>query len=115
MNDSEIEIKQSHIGQFDDGLGVFAKRDFKKGEVVLQWNLQILSEAEYTHLNLYEKQNFCHRRDGIIYLYPDPERHVNRAHNPNVVPDFKKTANIAIRDIRKGEELSIPIDIQEDF
>ena len=32
MDDSEVEIKQSHIGQFDDGLGVFAKRDFKKGK-----------------------------------------------------------------------------------
>lgn len=111
----DIQIKNSKIGQFEDGLGAFTKRDFKKGEAVIQWNLSVLSEEEFAALNRYERENFCHRRNGICYHYPDPERHVNRSKNPNVIPDFEKKANIALRDIKKGEELSIPESIEEDF
>jgi hypothetical protein len=52
---------------------------------------------------------------SIHWLYPDPERHVNRSKNPNVLPNFEKQANIALRDIRKGEELSIADNTIEDF
>lgn len=103
----DILLKESEIGQFDDRIGAFANRDFKKGEVIIQWNLKALSEHEYEKLPQYEKVNFCHHRNGIRWLYPDPERHVNRFSHPNVVPDFEKQANIALRDIMKGEELSI--------
>lgn len=51
----------------------------------------------------------------LIYSYPDPERYVNRSKNPYVAPDFEKEANIALCDIRKGEELSISATTQEDF
>lgn len=110
-----ILLKESKIGQFEDGMGAFANRDFKKGEIVIKWDLKILSDEEYQNLPEYEKNNFCHHRGGVHWLYPDPERHVNRFHNPNVIPDFEKQANIAIRDIKKGEELSIASDTIEDF
>jgi hypothetical protein len=110
-----ILLKESKIGQFDDGIGVFANQDFKKGEIVIKWDLKILSDEEYKNLPEYEKINFCHQRNGIRWLYPDPERHVNRFHTPNVVPDFEKQANIALRDIKKGEELSIADNTVEDF
>ena len=110
-----ILLKESKIGQFEDGIGAFANRDFKKGEVVIKWDLKALSNGEYENLPEYEKNNFCHQRDGVHWLYPDPERHVNRFHSPNVVPDFEKQANIAIRDIKKGEELSIADNTIEDF
>ena len=108
-------LKESKIGQFDDRIEAFANRDFKKGEVVIQWDLKTLSEDEYEKLPQYEKDNFCHHRNGIHWLYPDPERHVNRFSHPNVVPDFDKQANIALRDIKKGEELSIADNTIEDF
>lgn len=111
----DILLKESEIGQFDDRIGAFANRDFKKGEVVIQWNLKALSEHEYEKLPQYEKDNFCHHRDGICWLYPDPERHINRFSHPNVAPDFEKQANIALRDIKKGEELSISDNTIEDF
>ncbi len=111
----DILLKESKIGQFDDRIGAFANRDFKKGEVVIKWNLKPLSEDEYEKLPQYEKDNFCHHRNGIRWLYPDPERHVNRFSHPNVVPDFGKQANIALRDIRKCEELSIADNTIEDF
>ena len=115
MDFEEVQIKKSGIGQFKDGLGVFATREFKKGAVVIKWNLKILTEEEYKKLPNYERENFCHRRQGIIYYYPDPERHVNRSKSPNVVADFEKEANIALCDIKKGEELSIPDTTEEDF
>ncbi len=111
----DIQLKKSKIGQFEDGLGAFANRDYKKGEVVIKWNLMALSEEEYNQLPKYEKKNFCHQRDGIRWLYPDPERHVNRFKHPNVIPDFEKQANIALRDIKKGEELAIADTTIEDF
>jgi hypothetical protein len=57
-------------------------------------------------------------RNGVskeVYYYPDPERHVNRSKNPNVAPDFEREANIALCDIKKGEELSILDSTKEDF
>jgi Integron-associated effector binding protein len=110
-----ILLKESKIGQFDDGIGVFANRDFKEEEVVIKWDLKILSDEEYENLSEYEKNNFCHKRGGIYWLYPDPERHVNRFPSPNVIPDFEKQANIALRDIKKGEELCIADNTVEDF
>lgn len=110
-----VIIKQSQIGQFEDGLGCFAKKDFKKGEIVIAWNLKTLSEEEFNNLPQYERHNFTHMRSGIRYLYPTPERYVNRSSDPNVYPDFDKQANIALRDIKKDEELSIAANTVEDF
>lgn len=112
---NDVIIKQSAIGQFEDGLGCFAKKDFKEGEIVIAWNLKPLSDKEFNSLPKYERQNFTHMRNGIRYLYPAPERYVNRSSNPNVYPDFEKQANIALRDIKKDEELSIAANTVEDF
>ena len=109
-----VEIKKSNIGQFNDGLGVFALKDFKKGEIVIKYNLQILTKEECKELTASE-EDFTHKREGVIYYYPDPERHVNRYKDPNVYPDFELGADIALRDIKKGEELSIQADFEEDF
>ena len=114
MEFKDVLIKRSGIGQFKDGLGVFAKRDFNKGEVVVKWHLQILTKEEYEKLPKEMKQ-FTHERHGITYYYPDPERHVNRSKSPNVYPDFEHGADIALRDIKEGEELSIQEDLEEDF
>ena len=110
----DVELKKSGIGQFNDGLGVFALRDFKKGEVVIQYHLTILTKNEYNQLPVEEK-HFTHKRNSTIYYYPDPERHVNRYKNPNVYPDFERNGDIALRDIQKGEELSIQKNVKEDF
>ena len=41
----DVQLKKSGIGQFEDGLGVFASRDFKAGEIVIKWNLKTLTES----------------------------------------------------------------------
>jgi hypothetical protein len=115
MHFEDISIKKSGIGQFADGLGAFANRDFKKGDIVIKWKLKKLNEEEYKQLPKYEQVNFCHKRNNIIHYYPDPERHVNRSNNPNVLSDMKNESNVALRDIKAGEELSIIDSTVEDF
>lgn len=79
---SDIVIKKSKIGQFDKG--VFANRDFKKGEIVIKYNLKLLTKKEFENLPESEKE-FTHKQGDIIYLYPLPERYMNHFSNPNTI------------------------------
>lgn len=115
FRNEDVQIKESKIKQFPDGLGVFTKRDFKKGDIVIKWNVKTLTQEEYEKISEYERNYFTHIQNDKIIYYPDPERHVNRSDDPNVFPDFMKKADVALRDIINGEELSIPRDVKEDF
>ena len=101
----DIVIKKSRIGQFPNGRGVFANRNFKKGEIVLQYRLKPLTQAEWESLPEEEKE-FTHTHWGQIYLYPEPERYVNHSANPNTFQNLEKKQDIALRDIKKGEEIT---------
>ena len=101
----DIVIKKSKIGQFDNGKGVFANRNFKNGEVVIKYNLKPLTKKEFENLSENEKE-FTHTHYGTIYLYPKPERYVNHSSHPNTIQDLKKKWDIAKRDIKKGEEIT---------
>ncbi len=99
----DIRIKKSKIGQFDKG--VFAIRDFKKGEVIIKYRLKTLTEKEFENLSN-ELKKFTHVHWGQIYLYSIPERYVNHSSDPNTKSDLKNKADVAIRDIKKGEEIT---------
>ena len=100
---SGIVIKKSKIGQFDRG--VFANRDFKKGEVVIKYKLKPLTHQEFQKLPDAEKK-FTHKHHEVIYLYSSPERYVNHSSNPNTCQNLKDRCDIAIRVIKKGEEIT---------
>jgi SET domain-containing protein len=87
------------------GKGIYAARDFKKGEVVIQYNLRALTEEEYEKLPSSE-QRFTHNHWGTIYLYSEPERYVNHSDHPNTYQDLIKKQDIAMRNIKKGEEIT---------
>ena len=87
------------------GKGVYANRDFKKGEVVIQYNLKPLVEEESENLPASEKM-FTHEHWGTIYLYSEPERYVNHSDNPNTYQDLTSKSDIALRDIQKGEAIT---------
>lgn len=91
-------------GELDEK-GVYANRDFTKGEVVLKYKLKQLTEKKYKKLPDNEKK-YTHRHWGNIYLYSSPERYVNHSSSPNTLPDLKKHADIAARDIKKGEQIT---------
>jgi len=114
----DVVVGKSTIGQFLEwGIdkGVFANRDFKKGEIVMKYNLTQLTKQEWQNLPRIERELFSHTRNGIRYLYPIPERYVNRSSAPNVIPNFDKGGDVASRDIKKGEEITIPKHAKEDF
>ncbi len=87
------------------GKGVYATRDFSKGEVVIAYQLVSLTPDQYTRLPKSEKM-FTHTYKGQIYLYNEPERYVNHSKNPNTVQDHTTKADIALRDIKNGEEIT---------
>ena len=100
---NNVVIKKSKIGQFDKG--VFAAKDFKKGEAVIQYLLKRLTLKEFQSLSPSEKK-FVHIHQGTMYLYAIPERYVNHSPNPNTIQDLKRKCDIATRDIKKGEEIT---------
>ena len=102
---NEVVIKKSKIGQFPNGKGVFANRDFKRSQVVIKYNLKTLTEEEFEKLPESEKK-FAHKHWEVIYLYSVPERYINHTFNPNTLQDLKRKCDVAKRDIKKGEEIT---------
>lgn len=88
------------------GKGVYAARDFKKGEVVLKYDLKPITFQELKALS--QKDYLAtHNENGQIYLYPEPARFVNHSDNPNIRNDLKARADIAIKDIKKDEAITV--------
>lgn len=87
------------------GKGVYANRDFKKGEIVITYNLTPLTKEEYYNLPKGFKR-FTHKQWGVIQLYGEPERYVNNAKTPNTYQDLLNKCDIALRDIKKGEMIT---------
>lgn len=87
------------------GKGVYANKDFKADEIVIQYHLKPLTEEEYEKLPETEKM-FTHSHWGVIQLYSEPERYVNHSDTPNTYQDLIKKCDIALRDIKKGEMIT---------
>lgn len=98
MKDNVV-IKKSEI----NGKGLFAGRDFKKGEIILRWNPKLILKDEIEKLTKKER-NYVYFSGSRYYLMQSPERFVNYSCNPNTfVKDF---CDVAVRDIAKGEEIT---------
>ena len=87
------------------GMGVYAARNFKAGEVVIKYNLEPLTNEEYRKLPNSEKK-FTHVHWGQRNLYSIPERYVNHSLKGNVCQDFKRWCDVALRQIKKGEKIT---------
>lgn len=89
-----------------EGKGVYANRNFKQGEIVVQYNLiGPLSEKEYNQLSEIERE-YVHSHYGKLFLYMNPERYVNHSEKPNTYQDHVQKADIALRNIKKGEMIT---------
>lgn len=95
----DIIIKNSKI----HGKGVFANKNFKKGEVVVKYINKKLTQEEYNNLSEKEK-HYTFFVDETWFLSLPPARYVNHSCNSNTNPIGK--CDIAIRDIKKGEEIT---------
>ena len=88
------------------GKGLYAARDFKEGEVVITYELKPLTFAELKALPP-EDYAATHNVNGQIYLYSEPARYVSHSETPNVRNDHVQQADIALRDIKKGELITV--------
>jgi SET domain-containing protein len=101
FENNDILVKPSKI----DGFGVFAKRDFTAGEVVLTWNpVRSLSETEILNTSLEEKKYISRLGNGTYVIIGIPGRYVNHSCDPNTKSEQGK--DVAIKDITKGEEIT---------
>lgn len=97
----DVEIRRSGI----DGLGAFALRPFRRGEVVLRWDVsRRVPRGEVFDLPDSEK-NYLHPYDEetLVVVQP-PERYVNHSCDNNTV--VRNFCDVAVRDIRAGEEIT---------
>ncbi|MFH1607637.1 MAG: SET domain-containing protein-lysine N-methyltransferase [archaeon] len=97
MKDAIIKNSKIH------GKGTFANRDFKKGEVVIKYNLKELTKEEFENLPEKEK-HYTSKEDGKYLLFLPPARFVNHSCEANTNPMNK--SDVAIKGIKKGEEIT---------
>ncbi len=95
----DIIVKKSKINK----KGVFALRNFEKGEVVLEWQPKILKKSATDKLS--EKEKHYVQKSGKKYLLMQaPEKFVNHSCDPNT--EVNNCCDVAIKDIKKGEEIT---------
>ena len=96
----DIIVKESKI----DGKGVFASRNFKKGEIVVKWDIsRQLTKEEVDKLSGNEKRYVAYMEGKYILMQP-PARYVNHSCDANTYAD--NFCDIAKRNIKKGEEIT---------
>lgn len=90
-----IEVHNSSI----DNKGVFATKDFKKGDVIIQWDISHkLTEEEYQKLTKEERRYVANINNEYI-VNQVPAKFVNHSCDANTsVIDY---CDVAIRDIKK--------------
>lgn len=101
INKKDIIVKKSKINK----KGVFAARDFRKGEVVLKWNPKILGELEAEKIKGNQK-HYLYKVGKNKYLLLQPsEKFVNHSCEANT--HIKNmNCDVAVRNIKKGEEIT---------
>jgi SET domain-containing protein len=97
--DKSVIIKKSKLNKN----GIFAKRDFKKGEIVLRWKPKVLGKDEVEKLFQREK-HYIVKIKGKYLMMRSPEKYVNHSCDPNT--RAKKNSDVAMRNIRAGEEIT---------
>jgi uncharacterized protein len=100
---SNVVVKKSKI----HGKGVFAARDFKKGEVVLRWHPKYLPLSDIDKFSDVEKQ-YIYVMEDKIRVMQEPEKFVNHSCDNNTY--VLDECDVALRDIKAGEEITANYD-----
>ncbi len=106
-----VEVRKSA----KQGMGVFASRDFSKGDFVLEIDDShvVTDESKLTK----EQHEFhCDYFSNKIVLMQEPEVYINHSCDPNV---YVKTKNgvrnvYALQDIKKGDEITYDYSVNGD-
>lgn len=94
----DLEVRKSKIRK----MGVFAKRDFRKGQLILKTVPgTIIHKDEFKHVPYSERWNYYD--EDHYYFMSDPEFYINHSCDPNVfLRDFML---YAMKPIKKGDEI----------
>jgi SET domain-containing protein len=108
-NEQIIEVKYLIMKKTPYGKAVFANRNFKEGEFIIEFLGKVYSMAEYKK-KLNPKNNHYLQISSSKYLGPTrtPDNYINHSCNPNTgIKIFGRSVLLfAIRNIRKGEEIT---------
>lgn len=100
MKTDDVIVRTSKI----HSKGIFASRDFEKGEVVLGWDVShILFEGKVDKMSSEEKR-YISFLNGKYIIMQEPEKYVNHSCDANTTA--KNFCDVAIRDIKQGEEIT---------
>jgi SET domain-containing protein len=101
MSSEDVEIRQSRI----QGSGVYAKRSFDPGEVVLRWDLsETIPNNQLAELSEDERR-YTHPLDECRTLIVQaPERFVNHSCDANT--EVKDFCDVALRRVEVGDEIT---------
>lgn len=97
------------------GLGVFALRALRAGEVVsrylppfdVQYPVELLAAVTPVERGYLRNFSYLSRFSGVWILPGDHDRYMNHSDDPNVgMNPNGNTENLALRDIAAGEELT---------
>ncbi|MBI5415096.1 SET domain-containing protein [Candidatus Peregrinibacteria bacterium] len=100
MKTDQVLVKNSGI----EGKGVFAHRDFKKGEIVLHWDTSHTLPKEKVEKMSNEEKKYISFLDGKYVILQEPEKYVNHSCEPNTTAQH--FCDVAMRDIQQGEEIT---------
>jgi len=104
-NNNSVEIKKSRI----EGVGVFSTTNLKKGEPVYSFKKgKVISMADIQNISEQEKRYLDKIGDDDFEIIESPARYVNHSCGPNIAE--KERVAYALRDIKKGEEITIDYD-----
>ena len=96
-----VEIRESGI----QGKGLYALREFKIGEVVLQWDLSHTIPTHEVAALADEERRYTHPLDdGRTLIVQAPERFVNHSCDNNT--EVRNFCDVAIKLIRVGDEIT---------
>ncbi|MBN2567537.1 SET domain-containing protein-lysine N-methyltransferase [Candidatus Woesearchaeota archaeon] len=96
----DVIVKASRI----HGTGVFAARDFRKGETVLRWDLSRRLTKKQAAAVPDDEKPFITFIGGKHTLLLPPERFVNHSCDNNTRAEGH--CDVAVRDIREDEEIT---------
>lgn len=100
MKTAKVITKKSKI----HGKGIFANKSFKKGKVVLHWDISNLLTKEAFNKLSEKNKYYVNKTNGKLIIMQEPEKYVNHSCSPNTkIKDF---CDVAIKNIKKGEEIT---------
>src|ERR1044071_4783878 len=101
MSVADVEIRESLI----QGTGLYAKRAFNRGEIVLSWNLSHTIPNEQVAALPEEERRYTHPLDEHrTLIVQSPERFVNHSCDGNT--EVRDLCDVAVRRIEVGEEIT---------